>query len=134
MWETRRLTTLLQGQLYLYLKNDAYFAYLKVQIFIFLTTLFSNTLVLGTRSAVIIRDYLTRMVSLISENPVSTPILRQFILVVYYDFDVELRLSPRWVGGNIGSTDATKTRHNLNAYIFETNNNKVINNTSLDSS
>jgi hypothetical protein len=23
-------------------------------------------------------------------------------------FDVELRLSPRWVGGNIESTDATK--------------------------
>jgi hypothetical protein len=49
------------------------------------------------------------------------------------DFDVELRLSPRWVGGNIGSTDATKTCHNLNDYIFETNNRKVINNTSLDS-
>jgi hypothetical protein len=48
-------------------------------------------------------------------------------------FDVELRLSPRWVGGNIGSTDATKTCHNLNAYIFENNNRKVINNTLLDS-
>jgi hypothetical protein len=48
-------------------------------------------------------------------------------------FDVELRLSPRWIGGDIGSTDATKTRHTLNAYIFETNNRKVINNTSLDS-
>jgi hypothetical protein len=48
-------------------------------------------------------------------------------------FDVELRLSPRWVGGNIGSTDATKTCHTLNAYIFETNNRKVINNTSSDS-
>jgi hypothetical protein len=40
--------------------------------------------------------------------------------------------SPRWVAGNIGSTDATKTCHTLNAYIFETNNRKVINNTSLD--
>jgi hypothetical protein len=49
-----------------------------------------------------------------------------------YDFDVELRLSPRWVGGNIRSTDATKTCHNLNAF-FETNNQRVINNTSLDS-
>jgi hypothetical protein len=39
-----------------------------------------------------------------------------------YFFDVELRLSPRWVGGNIGSTDATKTGHILNAYIFESNN------------
>jgi hypothetical protein len=39
----------------------------------------------------------------------------------------------RWVGGNIGSTDATKTSHNLNAFIFETNNRKVVNNTSLDS-
>jgi hypothetical protein len=48
-------------------------------------------------------------------------------------FDVELRLSPRWVGGNIGSTDVTKTCHNLKAYIFETNNCNVINNTSLDS-
>jgi hypothetical protein len=48
-------------------------------------------------------------------------------------FDVELRPSPRWVRGNIGSTDATKTCHTLNAYIFETNNRKVINNTSLDS-
>jgi hypothetical protein len=48
-------------------------------------------------------------------------------------FDVELRLSPRWVEGNIGSTDATKTCHILNAYIFETNNRKLINNTSLDS-
>jgi hypothetical protein len=47
--------------------------------------------------------------------------------------DIELRLSPRLVGGNIGSTDATKTRHTLNAYIFETNNREVINNTSLDS-
>jgi hypothetical protein len=52
--------------------------------------------------------------------------------LVYYFFDVELRLSPRWVGGNIGSTDATKTCHTLNAYIFETNNRKLINNTSLD--
>jgi hypothetical protein len=50
-----------------------------------------------------------------------------------YCFDGELRLSPRWVRGNIGSTDATKTCHTLNAYIFETNNRKVINNTSLDS-
>jgi hypothetical protein len=48
-------------------------------------------------------------------------------------FDVELRLSPRWVGGSIGSMDATKTCHISNAYIFETNNRKVINNTSLDS-
>jgi hypothetical protein len=48
-------------------------------------------------------------------------------------FDVELRLSPRWVGGNIGSTDATKTCHILNAYICETNDRKVIINTSLDS-
>jgi hypothetical protein len=51
----------------------------------------------------------------------------------HQSFDVELRLSPRWAGGNIGSTDATKTCHNLNAYIFEINNRKVINNTSLDS-
>jgi hypothetical protein len=49
-------------------------------------------------------------------------------------FDVELRLSPLWVGSDIGSTDATKTCHILNAYIFEINNHKVINNTSLDSS
>jgi hypothetical protein len=49
------------------------------------------------------------------------------------NFDVELCLSPRWIGGDIGSTDATKTCHTLNAYIFETNNLKVINNTSLDS-
>jgi hypothetical protein len=48
-------------------------------------------------------------------------------------FDVELCLSPRWVEGNIGSTDAMKTCHNLNAYNFETNNHKVINYTSLDS-
>jgi hypothetical protein len=48
-------------------------------------------------------------------------------------FEVELRLSPRWVGGNIGSGDAKKTCHNLNAYIFETKNRKEINNTSLDS-
>jgi hypothetical protein len=48
-------------------------------------------------------------------------------------FDVELRLSPGWVGGNIGSTDATKTCYTLNAYIFETNNRKIINSTSLDS-
>jgi hypothetical protein len=47
-------------------------------------------------------------------------------------FDVELRLSPPWVRRNIGSTDATKTCHTLNAYILETNNRKVINNTSLD--
>jgi hypothetical protein len=46
-------------------------------------------------------------------------------------FDTELRLSPRWVRGNIGSTDAMKTCHTLNAYIFETINRKVINNTSL---
>jgi hypothetical protein len=46
---------------------------------------------------------------------------------------VELRLSPSWTGGNIGSTDAKKTCHALKAYIFETNNPKVINNTSLDS-
>jgi hypothetical protein len=51
----------------------------------------------------------------------------------FYAFDVELRLSPRWVGDIIGSTDATKTYHTLNAYIFETNNREVINNTSLDS-
>jgi hypothetical protein len=43
-------------------------------------------------------------------------------------FDVELRLFPCWVEGNIGSTDATKTCHNLNVYIFEINNRKVINN------
>jgi hypothetical protein len=43
-----------------------------------------------------------------------------------------LRLSPPWVRGNIGSTDATKTCHNLNADIFEINNHEVINNTSLD--
>jgi hypothetical protein len=36
---------------------------------------------------------------------------------------------PHWVGGNIGSTDATKTCHILNAYIFETNNREVIHNT-----
>jgi hypothetical protein len=54
-------------------------------------------------------------------------------LHVNFHFDVELRLSPSWVGGNIGSTDATKTCHNLNTYIFETNNHKVINNISLDS-
>jgi hypothetical protein len=42
--------------------------------------------------------------------------------------DVELRLSPCWVRGNIGSMDATKTYHILNAYIFETNHRKVINN------
>jgi hypothetical protein len=46
--------------------------------------------------------------------------------------DVELRLFPRWLRGNIGSTDATKTCYILNAFIFETNNCKVINNTSLD--
>jgi hypothetical protein len=46
-------------------------------------------------------------------------------------FYIELRLSPRWVRGNIGRTDATKTCHILNAYIFETNNRKVINNISL---
>jgi hypothetical protein len=50
------------------------------------------------------------------------------LLVCYVAFDVELRLSPRWVGNNIGSTDAT-----LKAYIFETNNRKLINNTSSDS-
>jgi hypothetical protein len=49
------------------------------------------------------------------------------------DFDVELRLFPFWVRGNIESTDATKTCHDLNAYIFEANNHKVINNTLLDS-
>jgi hypothetical protein len=54
-----------------------------------------------------------------------------FQTVLY--FDVELLVSPRWVGVNIGSTDATKTCHTLNAYILETNNRKVINNTSLDS-
>jgi hypothetical protein len=43
---------------------------------------------------------------------------------------VEQHLSPLWIGGNIESTDEC---HNLNAYIFETNNRKVINNTSLDS-
>jgi hypothetical protein len=47
--------------------------------------------------------------------------------------DVELRHSPSWVGGNIGITDATKTCHILNAYIFKTNNRKVIDDTSLDS-
>jgi hypothetical protein len=52
---------------------------------------------------------------------------------MYSPFGVELRLSPRWVGGNIGSTDATKTCHILKAYIVESNNRKVINNTSLDS-
>jgi hypothetical protein len=51
----------------------------------------------------------------------------------FVDIDVELRLSPRWVGGNIGSTDATKTCHSFNAYIFETNNHRGINNTYLDS-
>jgi hypothetical protein len=45
-------------------------------------------------------------------------------------FDVELRLSPHW--GNIGRTDATKTRQMLNPYIIENNNRKVKNNTSLD--
>jgi hypothetical protein len=48
-------------------------------------------------------------------------------------FNVKLRISPRWVRGNIGSTDARETCHILNAYIFETNNHKVIINTSLDS-
>jgi hypothetical protein len=48
-------------------------------------------------------------------------------------FDVELRISPLWVRGNIGSTDATKTCHTLSACIFETNNHKVINNASLGS-
>jgi hypothetical protein len=48
-------------------------------------------------------------------------------------FVIELRLSSRWVRGNIGSTDATKTCHTLNVYIFETNNHKVSYNTSLDS-
>jgi hypothetical protein len=52
-----------------------------------------------------------------------------------FSFEVELRLSPRWLGGNIGSTDATKIYDILNAYNFKTNNRKVINNTrtSLDS-
>jgi hypothetical protein len=48
-------------------------------------------------------------------------------------FEVELRLSLRWVGDNIGSTEATKTYHTLKAYIFEINNHKLINVTSLDS-
>jgi hypothetical protein len=48
-------------------------------------------------------------------------------------FDVELRLSPHWVVGNIRSTDVAKTCHTLNAYIFETNNREVIHITSLDS-
>jgi hypothetical protein len=69
------------------------------------------------------------------ENLIITHMVKN--LSVFYGnrrfFDVELRLSPRWVRGNIGSTDATKIRHNLNAYIFETNICKVINNTSLDS-
>jgi hypothetical protein len=60
-------------------------------------------------------------------------ILEESTAIATVSFDVELRLSPRWVGGNIGSTDATKIYHTLNAYIFETNNRKVINNTSLDS-
>jgi hypothetical protein len=38
---------------------------------------------------------------------------------VSFLFDVELRLSPRWVGANIGSTGATKICHNLKAYIFD---------------
>jgi hypothetical protein len=59
-----------------------------------------------------------------------TSLQSQIGTIVFY---VELRLSPRWVGGNIGSTDATKTYHTLNAYIFETNNRKVINNASLGS-
>jgi hypothetical protein len=45
-------------------------------------------------------------------------------VIVSVSFDVELRLSPCWIGGNIGSTDATKTCHNLNAHIFVTNNSK----------
>jgi hypothetical protein len=60
------------------------------------------------------------------------PVYKTSVYLIAF-FDVELRLSSRWVGGNIGRTDATKTCHNLNAYIFETNNHKVINNTSLDS-
>jgi hypothetical protein len=48
-------------------------------------------------------------------------------------YDTELRLSRCWEGGYIGSTDAVNTCHTLNAYIFKTNNRKVINNTSLDS-
>jgi hypothetical protein len=52
---------------------------------------------------------------------------------IHTGFDAELCLSPRWVGCNIGSTDATKTCHTLNAYIFETNNRKAMNDTSLDS-
>jgi hypothetical protein len=55
------------------------------------------------------------------------------LIEVFCSSDIELRLYTRWVGGNIGSTDAKKTCHNLNAYIFETINNKVINNTPLDS-
>jgi hypothetical protein len=55
---------------------------------------------------------------------ITTPLVR---------FDVELLLSPCWVWGNIGSTDATKTCHTLNTYIFETNNRKVLNTASLDS-
>jgi hypothetical protein len=57
----------------------------------------------------------------------------EFLLILSDYFDVELRLSPRWVGDNIGTTDATKTCHILKAYIFETNNRKVINDASLDS-
>jgi hypothetical protein len=59
--------------------------------------------------------------------------VHRLCLAVPEYFHVELRLSPRWVGVTIGSTDATKTCHTLNAYIFETNNRKVINNISLDS-
>jgi hypothetical protein len=50
--------------------------------------------------------------------------------MTYFD---ELHISPCWVVGNIGSTDATKTCHTLNAYILKTNNRKIINNTLLDS-
>jgi hypothetical protein len=68
-----------------------------------------------------------------TEREVSSFIIEAFVLLASPAFDVELRLSPRWVGGNIKITDAMKTCHILNAYIFETNNRKVINNTSLDS-
>jgi hypothetical protein len=58
-------------------------------------------------------------------------IFLEYILSII--FDVELRLSSPWLGGNIGSTEAKKTCHNLKAYIFENNNRKVINSTLLDS-
>jgi hypothetical protein len=56
-----------------------------------------------------------------------------YVLFKYVNTDEELRFSAPWVWGNIGSTGVRKTCHILNAYIFENNNQKVINNTSLDS-